>query len=180
MFSLYQHHLKFLKVPQKLIELFYLSLNEQQRLSAIKIVFQECEKDPEVRAVAESIIDYFAWCWDVRNKLLHAELYPASFGANLENLHLMKRIGKKTTERGYLELKLKTLRDMADKIEYGKQHCAAFQIWLRFRDTPSDKRPKWLLPFGSEPLPEILAVPTPLELSPHPQEAPIPAHLRKS
>ena len=46
MFSLYQLHLKYLNVPQKLIDLFYLSLNEQQRLASIKTVFSECERDP--------------------------------------------------------------------------------------------------------------------------------------
>ncbi len=176
MFSLYRHHLCLLKVRQKLIEVFYLSLNEQQRLAAIKVTFSECEK-AEARKVADSLVDYFAWCWDVRNKLIHAELYPASFGANLENLHLMKRLGKKTMDRGYLELELQTIRDLADKIEHGIRQCAGFQIWLRVRD--GDKS-SWLKPFADEPLPEILVVPAPLELSLRPQKGPIPAPRQKS
>jgi len=122
---LYRHHPDRLKLPQKMTEMFYLSLNEKQRLTAIKTIFAEYEKDQAVVALVLNLIKYFDWCWDVRNKLVHAEHYPAMFGGKPGKWHLSKRIDKKTTGRGYMELALETLRKMADKIECGVKQCAS-------------------------------------------------------
>jgi hypothetical protein len=179
MFRLYLHHPDNLKLPRKLAEQFYLSLNEQQRLVAIKTIFDEYEKDSAVSAVVLNLIKYFQWSWDVRNKLVHAEHYPAAFGGKPGKWHLSKRVGKKAPDRGYMELELQTLREMADKIELGKKHCAGLLIYLRVRDTPASQLPISYRVLADAPLPEILAIPDALELSSSPQ-TPIPTYVRKS
>ena len=46
--------------------------------------------DAYVITVIGNLIQYFEWCCDARNKLLHAEHYPASFGKQ-DTLYLAKR-----------------------------------------------------------------------------------------
>jgi hypothetical protein len=67
-----------------------------------------------------------------------------------------------------MELELPKLRDMADKIEVGKKHCARLQIYLRVRDIPASQLPRGYAAYVDEPLPELLAIPDALELSPSP------------
>jgi hypothetical protein len=80
MFGLYRHHLDLNKVPYEFADFIHVSLNDQLRLKLIKIVFDKYEKDSNVIYVVENLIRYFDWCCDARNKLLHAEHYPAAFG----------------------------------------------------------------------------------------------------
>jgi hypothetical protein len=169
MFSLFRYHLSSRKIPRKVIDFMYLSLSEPQRLATIKLAYKECEQRKQVQELVRNLIKYFEWCCDVRNKLIHAQHYPTTIGDNVSNLHLMKRIAKKSPEHGYMELDLQTLRDLADKVEKGKKHCAQVQISMRFRDTPKAKRPAWLIAYGSGPRPKILDIPKTLELSPRPR-----------
>jgi hypothetical protein len=168
LFSLCNHHLDQLRLPYGVSDFLYHSLNEHQRLEAVSVVFAQCEKDPAVVALVDNLVKYFGWCRDVRNKLAHAEHYPAMFGGKADKWHLSKRVSKRNSKRGYLELDLKTLRDMADKIEHGNQHCARIIIYLRVRDTPSIKLPRGYTDYVGEPLPGVLDIPDALELSPAP------------
>ena len=165
MFRLCMHHLEFLKLPHNLAEFFYLSLNEHQRLEAIEKVFVHCEKDPNVVALVKNLIKYFDWCSDVRNKLAHAESYPAAFGGKAGHWHLSKRRSKKDANRGYMALKLDALREMADKVERGIRHCALIQLCLRVRDIPLSQLPSAYADYADAPLPELLIIPEKLELS---------------
>jgi hypothetical protein len=168
MFLLYRHHLDLFKVPYELSEFFYLSLNDNQRLVAIQKVFYECDKDPLTISAVENLIEYFRWCWDVRNKLAHAEHYPAALGGKPGKWHLTKRMSKRNPDRGYMEFELATIRDMADKIELGKKHCARLRIYLRVRDVPESQLPPDYKAYVDEPLPERLDLPDSLEISPRP------------
>lgn len=179
MFELYKHHPGHLKLPSKMTDLFYLSHNEQNRLVALKAVFTEYEKDPAVIVLIDNLIEYFEWCWDIRNKLVHAEPYPAMFG-KVGKWYIAKRLGKKTPERGYMELTLEEVREIADKIEHGKRHCAGIIIFLRIRDVGLANLSRQYRFYGDEPLPEILVVPEILELSLRPHRHELPEHLRKS
>jgi hypothetical protein len=170
LFPLYRHHLDLLKVPNGLSEFLYLSLPEHQKLNAITKVFAECEKDQNVIAVVANLIKYFQWCSDVRDKLAHAEFYPMSFaGKNPSHWHLTKRISKKDTKQGYMQIALPVIRDMADKVAYGTKHYAKVQIFLRARDFPLSELPRAYREYANEPLPEILPIPNSLKLSPSPE-----------
>jgi hypothetical protein len=100
----FRHHLDLLKVPQKVTEFMFHELNEQKRLEALRLVFTNCEKDPDTLAVILNLLEYFQWCWDARNKLAHAEHYPKSFGRLTDELNLTKQISKRNPTRGYIRV----------------------------------------------------------------------------
>jgi len=176
-FELYQHHPRIQKLPVKLIHLYYRSINERERLAAVKAVFAEYEKDANVISLVENLVTYFEWCWDVRNKIIHAEQYPALFSS--VKLSLSKRIGKKTSERGYMSLDLERIRGFADKIEFGKRHCARMVIYLRVRDVGLAHLSSAYRQYEHEPLPNKLDVPETLDLSPSPHPLQAPEYLLK-
>jgi hypothetical protein len=48
------------------------------------------------------LIAHFDWCSDIRNKLLHSELYPALFGGQPDLLYLTKPTSKNDSKASYL------------------------------------------------------------------------------
>jgi hypothetical protein len=178
--ELYEFHPVKQNVPSKLIALYYFSLNEDKRLSALEAVFEAYEKDPEVIKCVKNLARYFRWCKDCRDQLLHSEHYPAMFGGTADTLHLTKRVGKTEPKQGYMALSLVELRTIADKIEEGKQQCASVRIYLRVRGTPIRDLPISLRVYGDEPLPGLVRIPRPLKLSSIPPNGPFPAYVRKS
>lgn len=178
LFALYAHHPERQNMPRSLIEIYYTSLNELAQLKAIRAIFGEYEKDPAALAVANNIVDYFDWCSDARNKILHSEPYPPLFGGEIDKLYLTKPISKREPTSTYMWLSLEELRDIADKIECGKRHSAAFSIYLRSRDVPSRQLPIIERALAGDPLPEPLEVPPKLKLSSHPQHGAMPDHLK--
>ena len=144
------------------------SLPDDKRIEALQTIFAQCEKDPKVVSVVSNLIQYFKWCLDVRNKLAHAKSYPISFfGKKPGYWHLTKRISKKNPDRGYMQIELSSLRDMADKVAFGTKHCASLAIYLRVRDIPRSQRPSVYQEYEDEPLPGILSIPKPLRVVPH-------------
>jgi hypothetical protein len=166
--TLYTHHPQRLWLPSELIELYYSSLSEGLQLKAIRTVFRSYETDPNATAFLDSLISYFDWCADARNKLLHAEFYPAAFGGRPDKLHLTKPLSKKDRNPTYFSVTVDEVRDIADRIEHGKRQCAAFIIYLRCRDIPKDQLPRGYEGYLGEPLPEPLTVPPELVLSKRP------------
>jgi hypothetical protein len=160
------------KMSKKLIDLYYFGLNEERRITAIKEVFKTYEKDRDVISVVNNLLQYFQWCRDVRNKLLHAEHYPPLFGGDPETLHLTKREGKRTPKQVYVTLGLARLRDIADKIQAGREQCARIRIYLRVRGRHVHELDHGLMVYMHEPLPKKLIVPRPLKLFPRPQNPP--------
>jgi hypothetical protein len=73
--SIYAHHCAQQKMPNELVQLYYSSLNEKSQLKAIRTIFDTYEKEPAVLEFVSSLINYFNWCSDARNTLLHSELY---------------------------------------------------------------------------------------------------------
>jgi hypothetical protein len=179
MADLYRHHMSIQKFPVELVDLYYFGLDEQRRLRALKTVFKKYEKDFEVRQLVENFIDYFDWCWQSRNQLLHSEFYPSIFRQDEERLHVSKRKSKREPTIDYFWLDLSELRIIADKIEFGKRSVAALRIYLRQRDTPVQDWPVYLRAHGREPLPKKLERPAALAIAPHPFDGPIPHYLLK-
>ena len=177
--ELYLIPLRRQKIADKLSDLYYFSLNAEKQLEAIKIVYKEYETDKDVVALVENIVEYFEWCRDVRNKLLHAEHYPPMFGGDPDTLQLTKREGKKPPKQVYVALQLNRLRGLADQIAEGKMRCASLRIYLRVRELRPTGLPYRLKLYENEPLPEKLVVPPSLELFPHPPTHGSPARLRK-
>jgi hypothetical protein len=156
------------KMPEALIDLYYFSLNEEKRIEAIRALFNTYEKNPMAKAYVENLLDYFQWCRNCRNQILHAEPYPAMFGGNPDTLYLTKRVGKQSPKSGYMKFKLPQLRSIADKIRAGVVQSAILNLHLRYRDQSLDAIPARFQAYKREPLPQILHVPRHLKLSPKP------------
>jgi hypothetical protein len=166
--SLHAFHWREQKAPEELIDLYYYSLNEEQRVAAIDRAFQTYEQDPAVKQAIKDLLAYFHWCRDARNKLLHAEQYPAAFGGNPKFLYLIKRMDKRSRRSGYMKLTLEYLRSIADTVRAGIVQSATIDIYLRLRGLPLQKIDRSLRQYASEPLPQSLPVPPPLRLTDRP------------
>jgi hypothetical protein len=167
--SIYFFYPQRMNLPDELINLYYFSLNEEKRLAAIREVFRSFEQDPAVVAAVENVLSYFQWCRNVRNQILHAERYPASFGADPDTLYLTKRMGKQSPQSGYMNFKLPELRSIADRIRAGIVQSATIHIHLRVRNLPIDQISPSLRIYATDPLPKPLEVPDALSLSPLPR-----------
>src|ERR1700733_2977500 len=176
--TLYAHHCAQQHMPYELVQLYYSSLNEKSQLKAIKVIFDTYENDLAALAFVSALIDYFNWCSDARNPLLHSELYPTIFGGDADKLYLTKPQSKRDPSSTYLWLTVDELRDIADKIEHGKRECAGFLIYLRCRDIPPDQLPVGYRAMLQEPIPPPLVIPPELKLSPHPEHGAMPDYLK--
>jgi hypothetical protein len=155
-------------MPIDLVDKYYLHLNEDSRMQAIRDIFKVHEKEKEVTALIDNLVSYFNWCRNCRNHILHSELYPPAFGGEKDTLYLIKKASKKSTESGYMKFKLIALRGIADKIRYGVVQSAEIHIYLRYRDVPSHKVRESLRAYVHDPLPGKLRIPRSLELSQNP------------
>ena len=122
--SIYAHHCAQQNMPYELVQLYYSSLNEKSQLKAIRTIFTTYEKEPAALEFVSSLVDYFNWCSDARNTLLHSELYPTLFGGDADKLYLIKPQSKREPASSYMWLTVEELRGIADKIEHGKRECA--------------------------------------------------------
>jgi hypothetical protein len=173
---LYAHHPMIKGIPHDLADHYYFRQSQNRRLSAIRSIFKQYEKEQRVIDQVTSTISYFEWCAATRNTLLHSEQYPAMFDSEKDKLHLSKKDQHSRT--GYLSLDINSLREIADKIIHGRKSLAATILYLRFRDTPAAQLPLSLRINGDEPLPAPLVTPPSLKLADHPET--VPKHLRKS
>jgi hypothetical protein len=178
--DLYKFHLQMQKIPLAIINAYYFSLSEEKRISVLKDVFEEYEKDEKVKQRVANLAEYFYWCKNCRDELMHAEQYPPLFGGQIDMLYLTKRIGKEKPKTGYFALSLKRLRNIADKTQEGQRQCARVRIYLRVRGRPKQALPISLRGDEFQSLPEILRVPKPLRLSLVPPDGPLGSHLQKS
>ena len=176
--TIYAHHCAQQHMPYELVQLYYSSLNEKSQLKAIKTIFETYEKEPAALAFVSSLIDYFNWCSEARNTLLHSELYPTLFGGDADKLYLTKPVSKREPVSAYMWLTLDELRDIADKIEHGKRECAGLLIYLRCRDIPADQLPVGYRAMMQDPIPAPFVIPPELKLSPHPEHGAMPDHLK--
>jgi hypothetical protein len=116
----------------------------------------------------KNLTEYFHWCWAVRNAVVHAEVYPA-FLVSKNDLNLVRRRGKQSSELEYLTFSVATLREYADKIEAGRMQAARINLHLRYRATPPKRRSAALRTHGYEPLPKTLPIPAPMEARERPR-----------
>jgi hypothetical protein len=157
------------KIPDDLIDLYFYSLNEEKRIEAIRLIYAGyTAKHPHVADVINNLLDYFNWSRDCRNKILHAERYPAAFGGDPEMLYLIKRIGKQNPESGYMKFSLPTLRLIADRMRAGIVQSATIEIRLRYLDVPLSRVPQPYRDIVQEPFPDKLRVPRSTKLDPRP------------
>jgi hypothetical protein len=70
---------------------------------ALKKVVHAYEKRRRARAFFDGLSDYFEWCSEARNQIIHAEFYAAMFGGNPLEISLVKRKSKQSAEPGYLK-----------------------------------------------------------------------------
>ena len=117
----------------------------------------------DVIASMDNLVDYFDWCQNCRNQLLHAAKYPALFHEK-DTMYLTKRKRKGSSKYGYIKLTLQEIRDIAEKVRAGVVQCADLSIYLRHEGVPRHKINAVYWPY-TESLPAMLIVPKPLELA---------------
>lgn len=137
--------------------------SEKDKIKMMRTFFEKSEKRGDVIKSINNLLDYFDWCQHCRNQLLHAELYPATFGKD-NVLYLTKRIDKASAESGHVELTLEEIREIAEKIRGAVVLCADLSLYLRYGGVPRDKIDPKYLPYA-ERLPAMLDVPQRLELA---------------
>jgi hypothetical protein len=98
-------------------------------LKLMKRFIREHESGTELGDLIENLLDYFDWCQDTRNQILHAERYPATFGSD-DVLYLIKPLEKGSTESGHFEFTLDELRDIAVKMRLGVVQCAEICLYV--------------------------------------------------
>src|SRR5262249_37745870 len=174
MFDLYSLYLQG-RLTRELSDFFFLALNERTRAEALEKVIHAYEKRRKAREFFDSLSDYFEWCWEARNQIIHAEFYPAMFGGNPHEISLVKRKSKQSAQPGYLNFTVPELREIADKIQEGVERCAAFRIYLRQRSTPPAKWPLSMKIEGRVPLPDKLVKPKSVVLAPRPPPSGLPS-----
>lgn len=161
----YTNRARKLNVPCELAEMYYFNINEENRIKTLRILFDSYPDGNGLKPIIFNLIDYFLWCRNCRNQLLHAERYPASFGGDPDTLYLTKRMGKQSSKHGYMKFTLRRLRFIADRFNAGVIQSADIHIRLRYDGVPIDKVHGPIRHHISAPLPKILRVPRYLELT---------------
>ena len=167
--SLYRAEAWRRKMPDDLTNLYFYTLNEEKRIEAIRMIYKDYEKEhSQMHALIDNLLEYFVWCRNCRNQVLHAENYPASFGGDAETLYLIKRMGKQNPRSVYMRFTLSELRSIADKIRDGIVRSAIIEIRLRYLDAAPATVPPPYRDIVQEPLTEMLHIPPSLKLRPRP------------
>ena len=162
---LYAFHPRQMKLPDALIDLYYLGLSEEKRIQAVREVFAKYEKSEAIKAAIENVLKYFQWCKQTRDQILHAEQYPAMFGGKADTLYLTKRLSRQSSKSGHMAFKLDELRSIATKMRAGVVQSATIHIHLRVRDVPLDRIENSLRAYKNESLAPPLNIPPPLVLT---------------
>jgi len=178
LFDLYLHHLNRNKVPKQLSAQFFLSRDQSRRLTLINEVFSAYEKRQKVKDRIVNLTEYFTWASEIRNMLLHAEVYPTLLRDDIA-FNIIKRKGRYTLDSGYQSFGLLQLRDYADKIQEGRLQAAKIAVHLRYRDTKPQYRSGALQRHGLEPFPRKLDLPEMPQLWESPHAGPTPQPQRR-
>ena len=165
-------------VPAEFADYFFYNLADEKRLNAVKFVFDRYEADDAVKNVIRNLIDYFNWCHQARNMLLHAEHYPPLFGEQEDVFYISKPANRRERKRGYKAIPLSELRGIGDRIEEGVMQCTRVRLFLRTRGVPLSDLSLALRMQAPFELPGTLSIPTKLELSSTPPGPLRPAYLR--
>jgi len=166
------------KVPKQLSAQFFLSRDQSRRLTLINEVFSAYEKRQKVKDRIVNLTEYFTWASEIRNMLLHAEVYPTLLRDDIA-FNIIKRKGRYTLDSGYQSFGLLQLRDYADKIQEGRLQAAKIAVHLRYRDTKPQYRSGALQRHGLEPFPRKLDLPEMPQLWESPHAGPTPQPQRR-
>lgn len=180
LFRLFTHHLVDDKAALKLSTKMYFALPERNRLDLIKMVFSSHEKAGDVKIAVSKLLKYFEWCQYARNQFAHAHYDPSLFRKDTDQIHLAKRGQRYGPKPHYMRPSLRVIRNVADKINDGLQHCLSLCLYLEARDIPQNEqtlalRALWSL--SDQCLPEIPPPPKKLRKSLTPHTPPMPAYL---
>jgi hypothetical protein len=105
MFDLYIHHLDRNKYSRELSESYYLAIDEQKRVDALKATFRRFEKRKRVIDLIDNLSSYFKWCAEVRNSVVHGEAYPTIIAPN-SDLNFSKATYEEKQNSGLLITRL--------------------------------------------------------------------------
>lgn len=169
--SLFLYHPANAAVPLDLIQRYYFALSEGQRVATTRKFYREREEDGAVKSAVDNLLDFFDWAHDSRNKILHAERYPAGIGADPDLFYLTKRASKSDPSSRYMALDLKTLRSTAEFMRAGIVRCAELNIYVRYRSSSSEALallPEDIQTFASSKDFPALDIPARIELSEYP------------
>ncbi len=155
-------------IPLAALEYRFYRQDEGKRLRKIRDYVGKNETNINAVKLIHNLIQYFQWCRDCRNHLLHASLYPSGLGGRRGYISLVKRISKVSEELGYIHLSLEILRDIADKIRLGTIHCINIRFYPLYRGKSVDQIPIQRRPFVPKVLPRKLTIPPTLSLTDHP------------
>src|ERR1700694_170922 len=117
--SMFLHHPANRAVPFDLLDRYFLTLSEDQRVAVTRRFYSDSEPDALVKAAAKNVLDFFDWAHDSRNKILHSERYPTGLGGDPDVFYLTKRASKRDPSSRYMALDLPTLRSTAESMQSG-------------------------------------------------------------
>lgn len=146
----------------------FIKLNEEKRAKAIRKAAAEFERDISISAHVNNVMDYFEWCRECRNQILHSEQYPKGIGGKKDVLYLTKRRSKQSIDQVYGRLTVRKLRYIADRIERGIWLSAEIRIKITYGGLPLDKVPRAAREYILSPSLKKLRIPQTLTLEDHP------------
>jgi hypothetical protein len=167
--GLFLHHPANSSVPIDLIQRYFFALSEDQRISTTRKFYADREADEAVKAAVGNVLDFFDWAHDSRNKILHSERYPMSFGADPNIFYLTKRASKRDHSSKYMKLDLQTLRSTAEHMREGIVRSSEINIHVRYRITNLSKVPEGARPFANSNYFAALSIPPRLDLTDKPE-----------
>ena len=161
-FELVAYYLRIHDIPNSVIEFMYLSLPENRRKDAARLIFRDCEDDKYASGLMDNLLDHYEWCSDSRNRIAHSEHYAFN-RETFDKIKLSKRKNKTSTERITIDIDVETLRMVADEIETCRLQAIQIFIYLVCRDKQPQKFEDYIAIFSCDTLPEKLAIPTSLD-----------------
>jgi hypothetical protein len=166
--SMFLHHPANSEMPLDLRERNFLALSEGQRVAVTRKFYSDHERDVLVKEAARNVLDFFDWAHDSRNKVLHSECYPASFGGVPGVFYLIKRASKRDPSSRYMALDLPTLRSTAEYMRIGIVRSAEINIHVRYRDSDLSEIDQSIRVYATSSDFPALAVPPRLEMTERP------------
>jgi len=165
--SLYRQRGWIAGIPDEQLEADYFNLTEEDRVRATKALVRKLDKDLVFVKAVENVLDFYNWCRDCRNIIVHSERYPPAFGGKQDELYMVKWTKAPPRKAQYVRFTVARLRSIADHIRAGVVQSAEINIYMRFRNTPPEDVPSPYKPYASKP-PKPLKIPEKLKTSDKP------------
>jgi hypothetical protein len=166
--SFYRQRARLAGYSPEQIEADYFKLREEDRVNAAKALFRQLDRDQEFLKSVENVLDFYNWCRNCRNIIIHSERYPPAFGGKRDELHMIKWTKASPRKPQYVKFTVADLRGIADNFRACVVQSAELSMHLRYRGTPIDKVPDPYKPYAPKP-PRPLKIPHALKTSDNPQ-----------